>query len=177
MLALLDVMGEFTDPFTLALVGRCSRTASEAIRPILDVKMYGLILKLFSGIKYLPEGQGVAYYRKLLKKYFRTTQNIPLSVEINHWVGNLVGRDYEFKQSISNSSSYYVWEALDTAEGRRRVLKSIDEWRIALKRTTRTQRGRRERTKRLDILALRVNTSFAIVSGGIAAEYLVDLAN
>lgn len=176
MPALLDVMGEFTDPFTLALVGRCSKTTSKAIRPILDVKMYDLIRTLFKGITSLPVARSAAYYRTLLKKYFRTTRNIPLSVEINHWVGNLVGRDYEFKQSISNSSSYFVWEAMDTAEGRRRVLKSIDEWRLALKRTTRTSRERRERTKRLDILTLRVNTSFAIVSGGIGAEYMIDLA-
>ena len=166
---LLTVMGEFTDARTLALVERCSKKAKEIIVPILNSKLHKVILDRFPYIKYLPADQSGQYYRQILKSYFRST-NIPLQVETSHWVGNLLDN-----HPVRRISSCYVREAMQTAEGRRRVLKSIEEWRVALERTVTVPTTLRDLVRRLDALERNVFVNFAVDPNGITYEYNPDL--
>jgi len=169
MSTLLNVMHEYTDARTLALVERCSKKAKETIAPILESKLHKVILDRFPYIKDLPPDQTAAYYRGILKTYFRST-NIPLQVETSHWVGKLLDNT-----PVRPSSACYVREAMPTAEGRRRVLRSIEEWRVALERTVTTPTTLRGLVRRLDALERNVFVNFIVDPNGITYEYNPDL--
>ncbi len=132
---LFGVMGDFMFPEVLARVATCSKTAHTFITPILRLKlsdkgeMYQMMCRLFPGIDGLPEGRDVLYYDSLMRRYF-SPRSVPLPLETNYWVGAVVHS--QLHPADEPRITFQVMTAMESAEGRRRLIQSINEWRALL---------------------------------------------
>ena len=156
----LDVMGDFMNPETLARVAKVSKAAHSFITPILERKradkneMYQMLLRMFPGIRYLPEGRNASYYNTLIQTYFEPRVRVPMPVEIGHMIGlgmkqtrktymgavNIfeVIRQADTSQTrirdpfLAGEMCNLIRSAMNSAEGRRRLKQSIRDWEAAL---------------------------------------------
>ena len=136
---LFSVMCEFTRPETLARVAQCSKTAHTLIAPLLKQKkenraeMHAMMLRLFPGIQDLPHHStqvDASLYHTLLSTYFGPecqTAGLPVQVSFN--VGTYLKLSGQFTDAILMEN--FVVE-LQTAKGRRKIQRAIDEWRVAV---------------------------------------------
>jgi hypothetical protein len=177
---LFTVMGEFMLPETLARVAKCSNVARGVINPILERKkgdkqeMYELILRCFPGISNLSQPDpefDASYYTGLLDAYYTPNHSMVLfSTEISHEVGRILHNSYFYERNPRAMVSNYVRTAMVTAEGRRRLLKSIDDWRSVIERNV-TGMYNPEDLGALDVLADVTRTNFAVKSEKIQSRH------
>ena len=162
---LLNVMGDFTLPEIMARVSRCSKKAHQTIAPLLERKMqdagelYNLMYRLFYDIRDLPSEEDAEYYRGLLESYF--TENATTADATNEMVRTALRhevRSHDFDQRMALIIGP-ITPAMDTAEGRRRLLQSIEYWR---ERTKVHHREYRNPKNKLAVMDYRVRSDFAI---------------
>ena len=133
---ILSVMGDMMFPEVMARVAHCSKLAHRHITPVLEMKLrdrrelYHMLRRIFPGIADLSDAQDSLYYNALIREYF-SPSHVPLPAEINYWVGSVVNQ-YEGHILNRDRISFYVLHAMQSAEGRRRVLGFIGEWREVL---------------------------------------------
>jgi hypothetical protein len=140
---LLSVMCEFTRPETLARVAQCSKAAHTVIVPLLKQKkenreeMHAMMLRLFPGIQDLPDHStqvDTSLYHTLLDTFFGPecqTARLPVQVSFN--VGTYLSLIGQFTDAILMEN--FVVE-LQTAKGRRKIQRAIDDWRVAVEMNT-----------------------------------------
>jgi hypothetical protein len=158
----LDVMGDFMHLEILARVAKVSKTARCFITPIIEgmkrdkQEMYQMLLRLFPGISYLPEGRDASYYNTLLETYFESRVFVPMPVAIGHMIGKAMemtratARAANITAMITQADTfntrildpylagelcYHVRTAMNSIEGRRRLMQSISDWEEALEMT------------------------------------------
>ena len=165
MITIFDVMGDFTDIQTLALVARCSKNAHIAITPLIDKKMESraernkLFSRLFPGssVLNLKSSGNANYYSTLLNRYF-VTCSVPHQAEVTHWVGTML--DGYQNHTIDNKYTVKdVIKAMKSAEGRRRILVAVREWGVVITQ----KRGNPEtleKRKLLDLLTASIHYDF-----------------
>ena len=172
MITIFDVMGDFTDIQTLALVARCSKQMHKAITPLLDKKMEckkerkKLFSRLFRGavISYLKTTEKASYYSMLLNRYF-VTCSAPHQTEVTHWVGKML--DGYQDHTIDNQYAVRdVMKALKSALGRRRILVAVRKWSVVLSKN-RGRQGHSEKLYLLDRLTSSVHYDFCCMSDKI----------
>jgi hypothetical protein len=153
----LDVMGDFMNPETLARVAKVSKAAHSFITPILERKradkneMYQMLLRMFPGIRNLQDGRNASYYNTLIQTYFEPRVRVPMPVEIGHMIGlgmkrtrktmgavNITEVIRQASQtripnpSLAGEMCNLIRSAMNSAEGRRRLKQSIRDWEAAL---------------------------------------------
>ena len=176
---LFAVMGEFMLPETLARVAKCSKAARGVISPILERKkgdnqeMYEMTLRCFPGISYLahPSLQiDASYYLELLDGYYTTDHSmVLLPTEISYEVGRILGNSYYCQVNPRTMVINHVKTAMVTAEGRRRVLKSIQDWRVVIERNV-TGMYNPDDLETLNVLANLLRNDFTVRYGRIQSH-------
>lgn len=174
------VMGEFMLPETLARVAKCSNAARGVINPVLERKkgdkqeMYELILRYFPGISNLSQPDpefDASYYTGLLDTYYTTNHSMVLfSTEISHEVGRILCNSYFYERNPRAMVANYIRTAMVTAEGRRRLLRSIDDWRSVIERNV-TGMYNPEDLGVLQVLANVARTDFTVKFGMIQSRF------
>ena len=172
-----DVMGDYMLPEVLAKVAKCSQTAHDTITPILERKkrdkqeMHDLVQRLFHGIRFLPkptEIEDASYYTNMLDAYFtRDHTNVLQLTEISHIVGRILDL---LVHSRAEMVVFFLRTSLKTAEGRSRVLKAIEEWRVVVTRNVTGLYGADE-NHILGILEDLISNDFAVRFDFIHSQY------
>ncbi len=167
-------------PETLARVAKCSNAARGVINPVLERKkgdkqeMHELTLRCFPGIDYLLRPFSVddaSYYTGLLDQYFTTNHSmVLLSTEISHEVGRILHNSYFYERNPRPMVANYVRTAMITAEGRRRLLKSIDDWRSVIERNVTGMYNPEDRGV-LEVLDNLARTDFTVRFGMIQSRF------
>ena len=176
---LLSVMGDFTLPEIMVRVSRCSKKAHQAITPLLERKMqdagelYNLMYRLFYDIRDLPSEEDAEYYRGLLDSYFTnnnaTTTTIHTIDATNEMVRtalrhNVKSHDFDQRMTLIIGP---ITPAMDTSDGRRRLLQSIEYWR---ERTAEVRMYHNPENK-LDVMDYSVRSDFAIRDNQITSMH------
>ena len=136
-------VGHFLRPEHLAKLAKASKEMRSLAIPMLiplrqnKQAMYDLLLRLFPNLRHghLRDPANVAdasYYTGLLDAYFTSDHSkIPPQNIVSRVVDVLL---YKKERSTTAIVKHYVMPAMQTAEGRRRVLRAVEERRSPLRR-------------------------------------------
>jgi hypothetical protein len=177
-LLIFNVVSDYMPPESLAKVAKCSKAAEQAITPQLEKKMQSakevrqLVLRLFPTMMNLPSvaemENKTQHYRTILNKYFDPNPNTePCESQVSNMVGEIATKPHP---AMYRFGFMLFVEGVDTAVGRRRVLKAINDWITYLCRRQANGFHSKGGVERLDALAYDILTDFTMLENRIESD-------